>query len=155
MLANFFGSWILKDYIKVQEKKVACCRPRQKVQLGTFTLKSCNDGKEAHKKAYCFANLRVCLHGGGGLQIGEVTCSGSPHLSCKRDRIKMKDYIKRWVTRPKRFTSPTWGPPPPCKQALNLFLFSRPRCRCRRRRRCLSSLISLVITNLAWFVMFK
>ena len=50
--------------------------------------------------------------------------------------------MERWVTRPKRVTSPTWGPPPPCKQALNLLRFSRPRCRRRRRRRCLSSLIS-------------
>ena len=25
----------------------------------------------------------------------------------------------RWVTPPKRVTSPTWGPPPPCKQGLN------------------------------------
>ena len=24
-----------------------------------------------------------------------------------------------WVTPPKRVTSPTWGPPPPCKQALS------------------------------------
>ena len=28
------------------------------------------------------------LRGGGGPQIGEVTCGGSPHLSCKRDQIK-------------------------------------------------------------------
>ena len=26
---------------------------------------------------------RACLHGGGGPQIGEVTCHGSPHLSPK------------------------------------------------------------------------
>ena len=26
--------------------------------------------------------------------------------------------MDRWVTPPKRVTSPTWGPPPPCKQAL-------------------------------------
>ena len=26
--------------------------------------------------------------GGGGGQIGEATCGGSPHLSCKRDQIK-------------------------------------------------------------------
>ena len=57
-------------------------------------------------------SLRACLHGGGGPQIGEVTCGGSPHLSCKRDQIKMRDYVDR------RVTSPTWGPPPPCKQAL-------------------------------------
>ena len=63
--------------------------------------------------------LRACLHGGGGPQIGEVTCGGSPHLSCKLDYIKMRDHMDRQVTPPKRVTSPTWGPPPPCacKQA--------------------------------------
>ena len=34
--------------------------------------------------------VRACLHGDGGPQIGEVTCGGSPHLSCKRDQIKMR-----------------------------------------------------------------
>ena len=62
--------------------------------------------------------LRACLHGGGGPQVGEITCEGSPHLSCKRDHIKMRDYMDRQVTRPKRVTSPTLGPPPSCKQAL-------------------------------------
>ena len=57
--------------------------------------------------------LRARLHEGGGPQIGEATCGGSPHLSCKRDQIKMRDFVDR------RVTSPTWGPPPPCKQALN------------------------------------
>ena len=37
---------------------------------------------------------------------------GSPHLPCKRDRNKIRSYMDR------RVTSPTWGPPPPCKQAL-------------------------------------
>ena len=55
-----------------------------------------------------------------GAQIGEVTCGGfAPHLSCKRDQIKMRDYMDRRVTPPKRVTSPTWGPPPSCKQALD------------------------------------
>ena len=27
--------------------------------------------------------------------------------------------MDRWVTPPKKVTSPTWGPTPPCKQALN------------------------------------
>ena len=57
-------------------------------------------------------SLRACLHGGGGQQVDEVTFGGSLHLSCKRDQIKMRDYMDR------RVTSPTWGPPPPCKQAL-------------------------------------
>ena len=43
---------------------------------------------------------------------------GSPHQSCKRDQIKLRDYMNRRVTLPKRVTSPTWGPSPPCKQAL-------------------------------------
>ena len=30
----------------------------------------------------------------------------------------MRDYMDRRVTPPKRVTSPTRGPPPPCKQAL-------------------------------------
>ena len=64
-------------------------------------------------------NIRACLHGGGGPQVGEVTFGGSPHLSCKRDQIKMRDYMDRRVTPPKRVTSPTRGPPPPCKQALS------------------------------------
>ena len=63
-------------------------------------------------------DLRACLHEGGGPQIGKVTCGRSPHLSCKRDQIKMRDYIDRRVIPPKRITSPTWGPPPSCKQAL-------------------------------------
>ena len=66
-------------------------------------------------------SIRACLHGGGGPQVSEVTRGGSPHLSCKRDHIKMRDNIDRRVTQPKRVTSPTWGPPPPCKQALTRF----------------------------------
>ena len=31
----------------------------------------------------------------------------------------MRDYMDRRVTPPRQVTSPTWGPPPPCKQALN------------------------------------
>ena len=29
----------------------------------------------------------------GDGQVGEVTCGRSPHLSCKRDQIKMRDYV--------------------------------------------------------------
>ena len=54
---------------------------------------------------------------GGGPQIGEVTYGGSPHLSCKRDQVQMRD-MDRHVNSPKQVTSPTWGPPPSWKQAL-------------------------------------
>ena len=68
--------------------------------------------------------LRACLHGGGGPQVGEVTCGGSTRLTCKRDHTKIRDYMDRRVTPPKRVTSPTWGPLPPCKQALTMVLRS-------------------------------
>ena len=54
----------------------------------------------------------------GDPHVGEVTRGGAPHLSRKRDKIKTKDYMDRKVTPPKRVNSTTWGPPPPCKQAL-------------------------------------
>ena len=60
------------------------------------------------------SDLRAWLHGGGGPQIGEVTCGWPPHLSCKHDQIKIIDYMDR------RVTSPTWGHPPSCKQALSI-----------------------------------
>ena len=64
--------------------------------------------------------VRACLHRGGGPQVGEVKYGRSPHLSCKRDQIQLRDYMDKRVTLPKRVTSPTWGPPPPCKQALSV-----------------------------------
>ena len=62
--------------------------------------------------------FRVCLHGGGEPQIGEVKCGGSPYLSCNCDQIKMRDYMDKRDTPPKRVTAQTWGSPPPCKQTL-------------------------------------
>ena len=48
---------------------------------------------------------------------------GSPHLSRKRDQIKMRDYMDRRVTPPKRVISPSWGYPLPCKRALTNVLY--------------------------------
>ena len=53
-----------------------------------------------------------------GLADRATRFGGSPHLSCKRDQIKTRDYMDRRVTPPKGVTSPTWGSPPPCKEAL-------------------------------------
>ena len=49
----------------------------------------------------CFL-LRAFLHGGGGPQIGEATCGASPHMSCKRDQIKKRDFMDRRVPPPRR-----------------------------------------------------
>ena len=55
------------------------------------------------------------------MEVGtpEVTCGGLPYLSCKSDKIKIRDHMDRRVTPPQRVSSPTWGPPPPCKQVLS------------------------------------
>ena len=45
----------------------------------------------------------------------------TPHLSCKREQIKMSDYKDRQLTLPKWVTSPTWGPPPPCKKGKRMW----------------------------------
>ena len=76
-----------------------------------------NESTRSSKEAY---RLRARLHGGGGPQISEETRGRSPHLSCKHDQIKMRDYMDRWVTPSKQVTSPTCGPSPPCKLALKL-----------------------------------
>ena len=76
-----------------------------------------------HPNSLSICFFGICLHGSGGPQMGEVTCGESPHLSCKLDQIKMRDYMDRRVTPPKRVTSPTWGPPHPWKLALSQFIF--------------------------------
>ena len=49
-----FWSWILKDSIKVQEKKkkvLMCSHLPQNMKFGTFMFKSGSDSKEMYKKA--------------------------------------------------------------------------------------------------------
>ena len=56
----------------------------------------------------CKQALTACLH---GPQTDELRCGGSPHPSCKRDQIKMREYKDRRVTSPKRVTSTSKGHP--------------------------------------------
>ena len=42
-----------------------------------------------------------------GPQVSEVTCGGLPHLSCKRDHIKMREYMDRQVIPPHLSGVPT------------------------------------------------
>ena len=44
--------------------------------------------------------------------------AGHPTYHVNLIKSKMRDYMDRRVTPPKRVTSPTWGPSPQCKQAL-------------------------------------
>ena len=72
------------------------------------------------KATSIYLTLRACLRVGGGPQVVQVRCGGLPQVSCKREQIKMRDYMQMQVAPAKRVTSPTTagGPPPPCKQAL-------------------------------------
>ena len=60
------------------------------------------------------AKFHPGLRGLPGLADRATRLGGSSHQSCKRDQIKMRDYTDR------RVTTPTWGPPPPCKQTLSV-----------------------------------
>ena len=77
---------------------------------------------EAVQTTRCTTCFRACLHEGWGPQVGELTCGKLPHLTGRRDHIKMRDYLDRRVTPPKRVTSPNWSPPPPCKRAIKDWL---------------------------------
>ena len=63
-----------------------------------------------HLETFTWQNMtpaeRVTRSGGPCYPPWWVT----PHLSCKSDHIRMRDYKDRRVTPPKRVTSPTWGP---------------------------------------------
>ena len=66
-----------------------------------FTYSHTNTPIDQSEGAYYFSYfIKICLHGGGGPQAGEVKYGGSPHLSCKRDQIKMRDYIDKRATSP-------------------------------------------------------
>ena len=89
---------------------MVCCCVVVWVLLSMFCISSLDDCMHPQHQettiifrffSICFT-IRACLHGGGGPQIGEVICGWSPHLSCKRDQIKMRDYVDRWVTHQSR-----------------------------------------------------
>ena len=68
--------------------------------------------------------LRACLHGGGGPQVGDVTCLGGVTcLSIESLILIWSRLHNRWGD-PPHVTSPIWGPPLPCKQALSLVVKS-------------------------------
>ena len=59
--------------------------------------------------------LRTCLHGGGGPQVGEVTCLGGvTHLSL----ILIWSHLHDGCGDLPNVTSPIWCPTPLCEQAL-------------------------------------
>ena len=97
---------------------ICCFFKAEKQQQQKFQPENATAANESTVRLWLRACLRACLHEGGGPQEGEVTCGGLPHLTYKRDQIKMTVFMDRRVTPPKRVTSPTWGSSPPCKQAL-------------------------------------
>ena len=66
------------------------------------------------------APVRACLHGGGGPQVGEVARLGGVTRPSIQSLILIWSRLHdSWGDLP-HVTSPIWGPPPPCKQALTL-----------------------------------
>ena len=103
-----FNNYVKPPSAKVNFARIWCITNPTPTSLGYLTL------KRWHGKIW------PQLRGLPGVADRATHLEGWPHLSCKRDQIKMRDYMDRRFTPPKRVTSPTWGSPPPCKQALSL-----------------------------------
>ena len=89
--------------------------------LGKLFQKMVQKSKIESHRIFEFSNgpsFRKDIYRNYSLDTPGNNCGGSSHLSCKRDQIIMRDSLDRAATPPKRVTSHTWGPPPPCKQAL-------------------------------------
>ena len=64
-------------------------------------------------RTFCFEDYRYAFRDSLGLFTWRWGTPGTIGV-----QIKMRDCMDRRLTPTKRVTSPTWGPPPPCKQAL-------------------------------------
>ena len=93
---------------KVNFARIWCISSPTPTSLGFLTL------KRWHGKIW------PQLRGLPGVADRATLLEGWPHLSSKRDQIKMRHYMDRRVTPPKWVTIPTWGPLPPCKQTLKV-----------------------------------
>ena len=103
-----FNNYVKSPGAKVNFARIWCIRNPTPNSLGYLTL------KRWHGKFW------PQLRGLPGVADQATHLGVSSHLSCERDQIKMRDYKDRRVTPPKWVTMPTWGPPPPCKQALKV-----------------------------------
>lgn len=74
----------------------------------------CVAANGAHS-ARAYTDFRACLHENRGSRVGGVTCLQVhivsnlilPHLHHDGRGDNIRDYMERWVTSPKQFTSPT------------------------------------------------
>ena len=114
-----YRTWAIGSCISLRVSKIRSTSARRRCSSCSITKAS--KGKKMQVEIWDW-EIKGLFAWRWGTQVGEVTCGGLPHLTCKRDHIKMRDCMDRRVTPPKRVTSPTWGPPPPCKQALILKL---------------------------------
>ena len=59
--------------------------------------------------------------------------------------------MERRVTPPRRVTSPTWGPPPPCKQALSSnYILSCPSGLFQPMTRHKKAFLELILTSVSY-----
>ena len=103
-----FNNYVTPPSAKVNFARIWCITNPTPTSLGFLTLK--------HWHGKIWPQLR----GLPGVADRATHLEGWPHLSCKRDQIKMRDYMDTRVTTPKWVTIPTWGPLPSCKQALKV-----------------------------------
>ena len=93
-----FNNYVKPPGAKVNFARIWCITNPTPTSLGYLTL------KRWHGKIW------PQLRGLPGVSDRATHFEGLPHLSCKRDQIKMRDYMDRRVTPCKWVIMPTWGP---------------------------------------------
>ena len=103
-----FNNYVKPPGATVNFARIWCIRNRTPTSLGYVTL----------KRWHC--KIWPQLKRLPGEADRATHLEGSPLLRCKRDQIKMTDYMDRRATPLKWVTMLTCGPPPPCKRALKV-----------------------------------
>ena len=130
-LSRLFHLVYFVKCIKVPEKKkkvvVLCSRPRQNVNLGTFTLYMRNSGKEMYKtcvmhvESCCFANINLSLFCRSRCRYRRRCWSSLIGTLRFNDAMATRTSLKRWICVPLVFIAivptyllcqkgkPSWG----------------------------------------------
>ena len=99
----------MKSHVTAECREfIPVCNLKLRAHVSSATRLSCHwSSAPSSKRGRPYLQQRDRLQEGGEPQVGEVICGKLPHLTCKRDHIKMRDYMDRLITPPKRVTSPT------------------------------------------------
>ena len=101
--------WLLLDVVQMAQSGSASSG--KIFDGGAATARGeCEKKSEHARKPLIFGNIWPLLRELPGLAYRATRLGRSSYLSCKRDQIKIRDYMDSRVAPPKWVTSPTWCP---------------------------------------------